>query len=269
MRIVRTTGRGSLSDSARGLAESGVAVFPCRPGGKAPLTPHGFHDATTERERVRNWWVRWPTANIGTPTGMLPGLRTFDVLDVDVKGEKSGLATLETLRLEGLLVGAVAEVRTPSGGLHLYFGATHRATQHRGDLGLDYQAVGAYVLVPPSVVNGRPYVLERARCVEALEFEWAEVGRLFPAVGSQLSAPARAPRTRRSPPSRSLARLVSFVLGLLPGERNTGFFWAVCRAVEDGHGDLTPLIRAGLRVGMSRHEIEKSVRSARARAKAS
>ena len=33
--------------------------------GKAPLTEHGVHDATTDEVIVRTWWGRWPAANIG------------------------------------------------------------------------------------------------------------------------------------------------------------------------------------------------------------
>jgi hypothetical protein len=35
-------------------AGAGIRVFPTN--GKAPLTEHGFHDASSERERVEAWW---------------------------------------------------------------------------------------------------------------------------------------------------------------------------------------------------------------------
>ncbi len=46
--------------------------------GKAPLTADGLHDAATDPVQVREWWARWPDANVGLRTGV-----AFDVLDVD------------------------------------------------------------------------------------------------------------------------------------------------------------------------------------------
>ena len=37
--------------------------------GKAPLTPHGDKDATTDRAVIEEWWVRWPSANVGVALG--------------------------------------------------------------------------------------------------------------------------------------------------------------------------------------------------------
>ena len=50
----------SLRDAAGLFAAEGVPVFPCVPGGKRPLTGHGFHDATTDTAQIRTWWQRWP-----------------------------------------------------------------------------------------------------------------------------------------------------------------------------------------------------------------
>ncbi|MFX6759426.1 bifunctional DNA primase/polymerase, partial [Acinetobacter baumannii] len=70
-----------LPDAARKFAEAGVPVFPCRPRGKQPRTEHGFRDASTDLGQVTAWWRRWPTANIGVPTG---AVSSFEVVDVDV-----------------------------------------------------------------------------------------------------------------------------------------------------------------------------------------
>lgn len=110
-------------------ARSGWPVFPCRPDGtpppgwKAPLTEHGFCDATTDLGIIRAWWDRWPDANVGIATGV-PGP---DVLDVDVKPDGDGFAALGKLKRAGLLTGAAALVRTRSGGLH----GRHRSRHHK------------------------------------------------------------------------------------------------------------------------------------------
>ncbi len=32
--------------------------------GKAPLTDNGIKDATTDLKTIRDWWKRWPQANV-------------------------------------------------------------------------------------------------------------------------------------------------------------------------------------------------------------
>ena len=42
--------------------------------GKAPLTPHGWHDASTDKETIKAWWKQWPDANVGlalSPAGLI------------------------------------------------------------------------------------------------------------------------------------------------------------------------------------------------------
>ncbi len=138
--------QSSRSDKLRAAldyAARGIPVFPCKPGGKAPLTSHGHLDATTDRSRITAWWNRWPDANIGMPTGKRTGVF---VLDADDLG---ALAELEA-NIGKLL--ATRIVRTPSGGLHLYFRHVEWITNSSGTLpeGIDVRGEGGYVLVPPS-----------------------------------------------------------------------------------------------------------------------
>src|SRR3712207_7566457 len=81
----RRPGVGDLRRSPRLLraalayARRGIPVFPCEPGGKAPLTYSGFWDATTDARRIKTWWDRWPHANVGVPTGERSGLLILDI----------------------------------------------------------------------------------------------------------------------------------------------------------------------------------------------
>jgi len=174
-----------LLGQALTYAATGWPVFPCRPDVdvcpvpercpcKAPATPNGFKDATTDPAVIRAWWARLPDANVAIATGT-PGP---DVLDVDVKPSGSGFAALNELKRAGLLTGASALVRTRSGGLHVYYAGT---SQRGGALPrhhLDFKAAGGYVIAPPSKVHGKPYELIDHRPGTAI-LDWPTAKRLL------------------------------------------------------------------------------------------
>jgi hypothetical protein len=59
---------------ALAYAREGFAVFPCKPRDKKPpLTAHGFIDATRDEAQIRQWWTRWPNANVAIATGRRAG----------------------------------------------------------------------------------------------------------------------------------------------------------------------------------------------------
>lgn len=151
-----------LGEAALTQARQGTPVFPVRERGKEPLTAHGFKDAVTDEAQIREWWTRWPNANIATPTGI-----KYDVIDLDSPAARDALAEhLDTLPIIGR-----AKSPRDGGGEHLYVPPTGLGNlptkQHYASV--DYRGDGGYVLVPPSVgANGRKY-------------EWIEV--LKPAAG--------------------------------------------------------------------------------------
>ena len=74
------------ASKALDLADVGVAVFPCAPS-KAPLTKHGYKDASTDPVQVRDWWHQLPGALIGVPCG-----KHFVVIDCDLQHAHGGVA---------------------------------------------------------------------------------------------------------------------------------------------------------------------------------
>ena len=107
-------------EAALNYAAAGWPVFPCRVNSKEPATRNGFHDATTDPERIASWWVKRPDLNVAIATGA-PGP---DVLDVDVYQDGSGFAAFNKAKRAGLADGYKAIVRTPSTGIHLYYEGT-------------------------------------------------------------------------------------------------------------------------------------------------
>jgi len=140
----------ALLNAALRCARLGYRVFPCQPGGKAPLTPHGFLDASSDMTRIEAWWAKHPDANVGMPTAGLV------VIDIDGAnnpwpGDPDKVAALAN---------AVTS-RTPRGGGHYIFrqpsGKSLRSTAGRIAPHVDTRANGGYILLPPSVVDGRQY----------------------------------------------------------------------------------------------------------------
>jgi putative DNA primase/helicase len=125
-------------------ARIGKPVFPCDLATKAPLTSHGFKDATRDEEQIREWWRENPDAMIGTPTGKL-----FVVLDIDLRQDRQidGYKSLPGWRDLSSVI-----VQTPSGGAHLYFfsdGTVCNSTDRIAP-GVDTRGEGGYVILPPS-----------------------------------------------------------------------------------------------------------------------
>ncbi len=143
-------------------SRQGLAIFPCWPNEKRPLTPHGFKDATTDEKQIRQWWKQWPDANIGLA---LDG--KFFVLDVDSPDGEQTLAQLESQHEPLPLTTAV---RTGSGGRHIYFSApsfTVKASAGKLGHGIDVRGNAGYVLVPPSRTVAEYTWISRSTLVEA------------------------------------------------------------------------------------------------------
>ena len=146
-----------LLRAALGYARRGIAVFPCAPNAKLPAIASdkggkGVLDATTDPARIRAWWQRMPTANIGAAAGASHWL-----LDIDGEDGEASLAKLEAEH--GTLPDTV-ELITPSSGRHLWWQPVEGLPNRVKTVapGIDTRAAGGYGLVPPSVVGGRPYV---------------------------------------------------------------------------------------------------------------
>jgi hypothetical protein len=69
----------TLKYEALACARQGYRVFPLVPDGRAPLTAHGFHDATIDEAQIVAWWDQYPLANVGVATGKVSGIVVVDV----------------------------------------------------------------------------------------------------------------------------------------------------------------------------------------------
>ena len=239
---------------ALAVASYGWPVLPCQPGQKTPATRHGHRDATTDPGQITAWFGRHPDWNLAIATGA-PGP---DVLDVDEHGEAgNGYTAFRQLRDAGLLDGATAYVRTPSGGLHAYFTGTGQRNGHLPGCHLDFRSRGGYVLTPPSRIGGTPYQLIKTLPGRGA-LDWDAVTRHL--------QPHREPPTPRHPQPghQDLSGLARWVASQPEGNRNAGLFWAANRALDgDPAADLSPLAAAARQAGLDEREITRTLDSAR------
>jgi hypothetical protein len=134
----------------------------CENPGKHPrwqkdTLEHGAKDATTDPEQIRKWFEKWPEANVGIATGD----QSFDVVDVDLKGD--GPDTLRELELKhGDLPDTIEQI-TGSGGRQIMFQPTRGRLTNAVKFasGLDIRTNGGLVVVPPSRhISGGKYEWE-------------------------------------------------------------------------------------------------------------
>lgn len=167
-----------LLDAAIAWAGRGFRVFPLIPGDNRPREKGWTRTATRDPDEVRRLWsdpvTGWPQDfNIGVLTDEMI------VVDVDVKGGRKGLESAEQLGLLADVLDTLT-VRTPSGGLHIYYHGPNRSLSV-GKLGegLDIRSYHGYVVAPGSVTPKGVYRLEND----------AAPIRVPPALLSRLDAP--------------------------------------------------------------------------------
>lgn len=269
--VLAAAARLPLAEAAAAYTTVGLAVFPCAPGAKRPLTRHGYLDATIDAAQVNTWWRRWPDANIGLPTGrtdgqILGGIGGFDVLDIDVHPGGTGFPALARTRRARLVDGWAYLVRTPSGGLHLYYPASMERGQASWSLAgahVDFRGLGGYVIAPPSRVltadgNKRGYTPIATGC-GLHPLDATAVRHLLAPL------PRRAGLVRPMSHADVVGRLGAWLANQPEGNRNQALFWAGCRVAEAGVAQAEARDALGsvaARTGLDEHEITATLASA-------
>lgn len=154
-----------LLAAALWYAGQGLAVHPLKPWAKTPLLNKWPERATTDADQIREWWARWPNANVAVVTGGL-----VDVADLD------GPEAVQRARdlLGGTLPPSLGFVTTPTKrGAHAYLPATGRPNSANLAPGIDWRGAGGYVVAPPSVVRWDADA-DAGREAGAGRYEWAE-----------------------------------------------------------------------------------------------
>lgn len=287
--------RSDLLGAALAYARQGWHVFPlhspgratpcdcgdaaCAPVAKHPWISGGFRAASTDERIVRQWWRKWPRANVGIACGA-SGLIVLDV-DPYHGGE---LALIELVQrhagaAHGALTPAVEALtatltsETGGGGEHYIYrapaGVSIRNTTDLDEIrGLDVRGDGGYLVAAPSLhVSGARYQWREGVSEPGALPDW-----LIPVLTKRGSRSLRQP-VRMFQPSRDVAETGAYWLGRAlglahEGNRNDKGFWLACQLrdanLSDQHAESV-MVDYASRVpgrGYSEREALQSLRSA-------
>lgn len=150
-------------------AEKGFAVLPLHKNTKIPMnTPlftKGFKTATTDPEKIKQHWSKYPDSNVG--------LRISDdliIVDVDVHKE-NGFDSLNVLEQQFGKLPATFSIDTPTGGKHYYFKLPKGVVidrQINAFKGIDLLTNG-YIVAWPSLIHGKRYAVSSGSLDELAE----------------------------------------------------------------------------------------------------
>jgi hypothetical protein len=291
---------------ARWCAEQGWPVHPLAPGRKTPAgncaacreqhhAPAGCACLLAGRPchiaRIDTWWSATPAWGVGVACGgadlivididahsaqvpdrnrLLPGIPIHD--SVDLQGLASGfdtLALLAALRRQPSPAEDVStlRVRTPSGGLHVWYRNPHPATRFRCSTGsstkvalawqVDIRADGGYIVAPTTRTTQGTYLPEGQARLPALLPEW--LGEELVRTGHLIQrSPAQpkpsVPRSRRPRTATRWQRVLDPLLADVTG----------CAALPEGAAFTEKLNKAAYTAGglvAARHLDENSART--------
>ncbi|MEV6841539.1 bifunctional DNA primase/polymerase [Streptomyces sp. NPDC051133] len=249
---------------------------PCLPAG---LPCHGFHAATLSTAFIDSWWRSTPTAGVGVACGpaglvvidvdahraevpqrgrLLPGIPIHD--EVDLTGLASGFDTLALLaayrqQMNPAEDRSTLRVRTPSGGLHIWYRKVHPQVRFRSSTGsspkvalawqVDVRADNGYIIAPSTCTAQGAYQAEgSARSPSPLP-AWlheelvrtghAKATSFLPSPSGRSAARATFPSCSEAA-ERVLGPLIETVLQCAAAPEGTGFTEKLNRAAYTAGG---------------------------------
>ncbi|MER7960250.1 bifunctional DNA primase/polymerase [Streptomyces sp. NPDC096030] len=273
-------GRKTPAANCRDCREKGHdrRTCPCRSEGR---WCHGFHAATLDMNRIRDWWGPRPQMGVGVACGpanlvvididahasqlppasrLLPGI---DIADgIDVSAMTTGFHTIAVLAaLRGQPSPAedstTLRVRTPSGGLHIWYRGTDSrrwqcssgsSTTRALAWQVDVRAHGGYIIAPGTITESGVYTPVGAVRTPAPLPTWLaqELQRTHHLPAAHVPAPRPVPSRARqavlaargaaSPAVAALTTVLAEVAECARATENTGFSEKLNRAAYTAGG---------------------------------
>ncbi len=218
----------TLAEWAVRYVRLGWVVFPLGVKSKAPMVSkadggRGCLDATLNENQVREWWGKWPLANIGIATG-----HGWWVLDIDVK--KGGDESWDLIRRQYPKLPDTIEQTTGTLGRHLLYLEPRDFKIHNSEsligAGIDTRGRGGYIVASPSIHpdTKRPYIWDG--------MEEIEQQKIMPAPAWLLTM-IREAMERKSEPGAATKTPPK----IIEGGRNSTLFKTAARARRFGWGE--------------------------------
>lgn len=141
----------SLLNSALWYASQSMSIFPTGRDKRPLIKWEKYQKERATPEQIKEWWTKFPDANIGIVTGAISGIV---VVDIDTEEGHDEIQKYIPESLE------TPTANTPKGGQHLYFKLPKIELRNncRTIPGTDFRGEGGYVLACPSVNgNGKGY----------------------------------------------------------------------------------------------------------------
>jgi len=141
----------AMLDQAMRYASRGWHVFPLLRGMKVPFKgSRGVKDATTNKQKIKQWWTETPEANIAIATGQQSG-----IFAVDIDPYHGGDESLKVLQAENGLLPRTVTARTGGGGRHHLFRWPGQKVRNNNDgklgKGIDVRGDSGYIVAAPSL----------------------------------------------------------------------------------------------------------------------
>lgn len=231
----------------------------CKSPGKHPRIKHGLHSATSDESQIKEWWTKWPTANIGVKTGPDSKIWVVDADLPDGPGEVEKMNLPETLKQ-----------KTGSGGFQYFFqwnGVDIRNSAKALAPGVDIRGDGGYVIIPPSnhISGGHYEWINKIKAVKAPDWLYEKLKH------TEHTCPTRSHCLQEVSPyaQAALNSEISKVSLSGPGSRNEQLYSStrslaqlVAGGALDENTVRVAMTTAGVMIGLSQTEVEKSIESA-------
>ena len=157
-----------MRQAALSYAAEGLRVFQVKPGQKEPQWGGWQESATTDPEKIKEWWSGPRLYNVGILTGPESRLCVIDFDQCDSKS-KRGLEVLELFRSA---LPETCTARSANGGIHLYYRMDNPPSGYELAYGkytssgvgcVDTRGAGNLIVAPPSVFEGKRYTWETGK----------------------------------------------------------------------------------------------------------
>lgn len=143
----------ALGQAALEYIAKGRRIIPIVPDGKTPMRKGWHENAITTAEEAFAHWSEHPDSNLA----FCPEDEGLAIIENDPGGSVASLS-----------LPATYEVQSPRGGTHYYYIGSVPPSASKLGPHIDTRGRTSYVLIPPSVVNGKKYKVKAARDYVAL-----------------------------------------------------------------------------------------------------